>query len=628
MLELLRKQTQNTAVWVALGVIIFVFIFFFGPQTSGFAPGSRSWSGKVAGQTIYDQQILARYELMTLLTGNRQRPSEAEFAEIRRQILLDMSAVHLLAERARDAGLEVSEDELRCYLVNWHRGYVVGGETICQGFPEDYADRYPNGDFIRWYSENNQLSPSYRQDVRARFRMAIDEFEAWKRQELLALKFLDLLDSSVAVPPSLVQSTWERRNTTVDLEFLRLDPATVSRATVTDAEVAAWLATSEAEVRAAYDERIDDYTEERQVRLRTLFLRRPAESDASARAEAQETYEALLARAEGGEDFEALVRENTELESDRESGGDMGLLPVSRMNEQLLNAADALEVGGVTGVEFETFYRIVKLEEDVPANVRPFDEVRDELARELLTEQAIEVARGELIERGRRVLEIAASEGVSLQDAATQEAEEATAALAAEAAAAVEATEGEDTDADADGEDTDAVEDTAAVAATVAPLAVGSTGAFGQEREGQVLEGLGQDGSDVVLPAPAQDTIPQIGRSAELSRVAFELTADEPVYAEPVEVAGVSYFVRLAERVDAPDEAPADEIAAVHEELRSRIADELVGVDAARLRLTLNIPGTEYGPYVTAMLQEAIDDGRIRINEGHFRVDPVDELVE
>lgn len=270
MLEKMRKHSQNTFLWAALGVIVFVFVFFFGPQTQGFSPGSRKWAVRVDGHTIYDAQITARF-LMTRDRG--QRASDLEFAEIRRSVARDMALVYVLSDRAREAGLGVTDVELKCYIVNWHRNYRVDGELACREFPEDYAERYRNLDFVQYSDEDGRLSENYRTAVRGAFQMAIDEYEDFKRDELLALRYLDLLASSLPVTPESVASTYARRNESVDLEYVRIDPIVASGPEVSDAEVAAFVVSDAAAVAEYYNANTDSFSEDRQVRFRSVFIR-------------------------------------------------------------------------------------------------------------------------------------------------------------------------------------------------------------------------------------------------------------------------------------------------------------------------------------------------------------------
>ncbi len=602
MLESLRRQSQNTFIWAALGIIVFVFIFFFGPQTAGFSPGSRVWAAKVGNHRIYDQQLTARF----LLTRDRgQRLGDAEYAEVRRSIAYDLSLVRVLADRARENGLEVTDAELRCYIVNWHRGYRVDGEQICRDFPEDYATRYQNLDFAQYSDRDGRLADTYRQAVRGAFQMAIDEYEDAKRDELLALRYLDLLAASLPVTPEQVQATWQRRNESVDLEFVRIDPVLARGAPVTDDDVAALQATDPAAIQTRYDANAAEYAEPRQVRFRSIFVRRP---DASAPdyAAAEAKYLGLLDRARSGEDFEALVAEATEAANERDSGGDMGMREVENLSEQLVDALGAMNVGDIAGVEFTTFWRVVKLEEDIAARQRPLEEVSAEIARALLEERALASARAEVSARAARVLAIAQG-GASLTDALPQEALE-HAAATGETPVAPEGAEPAEL-----------------LAPPASPFRVETTGLFARERAGETL---GEGATAFRLPPPPPDQIPGIGSAPEIARIAFSLTTEAPLHPSLVEHDGAFYVVRLAQRNEPAAEIPDTARREIENELRTELADSLIAREATRARMLVHSARAQYGPVIASILDEAVTSGAIRLNESVFRVDPTADLTE
>ena len=197
---------------------------------------------------------------------------------------------------------------------------------------------------------------------------------------------------------------------------------------------------------------------------------------------------------------------------------------------------------------------------------------------------------------------------------------EALLALAADAeslaaAAALEAGGGDAEGDDAEGDD---------AAAPAEALAVATTGAFAREQPSPFASLAAQNPGIVLPPTPA-DEVPNIGASRDLMRLAFELSADAPLHGELVEVDGAHFVVRLAERVEAPGEISDEEYDALHAELQSALADGLTGGPATRFMLTADQPG-EYAPYLQALIDEAIDQGRVELRPGAFEVDPVDSI--
>lgn len=608
MREFLQQGWVRSILLVLLGVIILVFIFLFGPQSSGFAPGTARWIAKVDGDPILNVSVDAAYQRYRQRFGSNGNLDDAAFLDLQRTLVTNDALVELLSKEAEDLGLAVSEREVQCYIYNWHRGAVVEGERICASFPESYETLYRNYDLPFYQDMEGNFSTSYERDVRVYFGMAVDAYQDVKEQELLAMRYLDLVARGIDVAPEQVQAAWERRNTTVDLEYVRIDGAAAVTGEVTDAELAAWRTENEAAVRAAYDENVADYEEPRQVRIRRIYFRKPSEDDPGF-ADAEANFRSVVERVTAnGEDFEAVAREVAELDRDRESGGDMGLRTADSLSADLYDATVDMAVGEISEVDQTFAWNIIKLEEEVPARTRPFDEVADEIARQLLTDARREEALAGLTQRAERVLALAANLD-SLQAAAEAEAAEQTPAAAEEGG----------TD-----EGDDAGEEEAAPAPAVTALPVATTGPFARERVNEFAAQLGPEFSGVVLPPPPADTIPGIGASRELVRIAFSLTEDAPLHGEVVEVDGVRYLVRLAARDDA-GEMPADAFTQLYNELRGALADQIVGANQARIRLLADQPGP-LSPYLQQLLDAAIDDGRIELRAGAFEVDPVQQI--
>ena len=284
----------------------------------------------------------------------------------------------------------------------------MAGERICTRFPADYETRFRNYDII-WFTEaDGSFTSFYDETVRNRFNVANDDYEEHKERELLARYYLAALAAAVDVPPAQVADVFARRNTTVDLEFIALDPERVDPVSPSETEVAAWAATHAAEIEAAYTADTERFEEPREVRIRRIYIRKPAEDSADF-ADAQARYESALSRVtEGAEEFEAVARELSEIEREAEEGGDMGMRTSDTISSDIWETTEAMSIGDIEGVEQQYAWNIIKLEEESEARTRPLEEVRDELATELLTAELNSAAAAELEERGARILELAA----------------------------------------------------------------------------------------------------------------------------------------------------------------------------------------------------------------------------
>ena len=218
-----------------------------------------------------------------------------------------------------------------------------------------------------------------------------------QRQGLLATKLVRLLATQARVSDAEAHEVVRRRLEAVQLAIVSLDatspPAGLE---ISEEQVQGLLTAREADAKALYEQRLETYDVPEQVRARHILLRvepgAPAEAVEARRREA----EAIHARLVGGEDFASLASSLSEDPGSKESGGDLGFFKRGQMVKPFEDAAFALGPGELSPVFRSDFgFHLLRVEERKPAQLRTFDEVKAELAREILgREAARELARG------------------------------------------------------------------------------------------------------------------------------------------------------------------------------------------------------------------------------------------
>lgn len=130
---------------------------------------------------------------------------------------------------------------------------------------------------------------------------------------------------------------------------------------------------------------------------RTIYTAKPERFKAPEQAQARHILiagttpeskaqaEAILAQLKGGADFAKLAQEHSADKGSAARGGDLGLFAKGRMVPEFEAAAFALQKKGDLSpvVQTQFGYHVIQLEEKRPAGLRPFDEVKDELVREV-----------------------------------------------------------------------------------------------------------------------------------------------------------------------------------------------------------------------------------------------------
>jgi peptidyl-prolyl cis-trans isomerase D len=207
-----------------------------------------------------------------------------------------------------------------------------------------------------------------------------------QRQGLLATKLLRLLAAQARVSEAEANDAVRRRLESVELAIVVLDALRPPKGVeISDGQVQALLAAREADAKALYEERLETYDVPEQVRARHILLRVEPGASAEASEARRKEAEAIQARLVAGEDFAKLAGELSEDPGSKESGGDLGFFKRGQMVKPFEDAAFALQPGELAPVLKTDFgYHLVRVEERKAAQLRTFDEVKTELAREIL----------------------------------------------------------------------------------------------------------------------------------------------------------------------------------------------------------------------------------------------------
>ncbi len=156
-------------------------------------------------------------------------------------------------------------------------------------------------------------------------------------------------------------------------------------------------AVAEGQARNIYKAKPDRFQAPEQVQVRHILI---AGTDGGARAQAEKVLEELKA----GANFAQLAKERSADTGSGAKGGDLGLFARGRMVPEFDEAAFALkQPGDLSGiVETKFGFHILKLDARRPAGLRPYEEVRDDLIKEVRgkLQQDARVAEAEKAQQG------------------------------------------------------------------------------------------------------------------------------------------------------------------------------------------------------------------------------------
>jgi peptidyl-prolyl cis-trans isomerase C len=131
-----------------------------------------------------------------------------------------------------------------------------------------------------------------------------------------------------------------------------------------------------------------------QTRARHILISRGADG------KAREKAEALLAQIKGGASFDELARKESADLATAGKGGDLGWISAGSVVKEFEAALAALKTPGELApvVETQFGFHVIRLDERRDAGVRPFEEVRPEIEREIRANAQFEARRAKLRE--------------------------------------------------------------------------------------------------------------------------------------------------------------------------------------------------------------------------------------
>ena len=173
-------------------------------------------------------------------------------------------------------------------------------------------------------------------------------------------------------------------------EFLRPEQVSIRYLELSVDDLAREEQVTEEELRAYYEEHAADYQAPEQRRARHILIRVAPDASEEEVAKARARAEALLEELRGGADFAELARKHSQDPGSARQGGDLGFFGPGVMDPAFEQAVFALKAPGeVAGPVRTPFgFHLVQLVEVRPGETRPFEAVREEIARRLRREKA------------------------------------------------------------------------------------------------------------------------------------------------------------------------------------------------------------------------------------------------
>ena len=137
---------------------------------------------------------------------------------------------------------------------------------------------------------------------------------------------------------------------------------------------------------------MDTFREPHKVKARHILFKLSEDASEEKEKEVRNIAKGVLEEARQGKDFAELAEKYSEGPT-KAKGGDLGYFKAGQMDKSFEDAAFKLKKGEISDLVRTRFgYHIIKVEDIKEARIKPLEEVRDQIAEDLITNASTELA--------------------------------------------------------------------------------------------------------------------------------------------------------------------------------------------------------------------------------------------
>ena len=376
-----RDTKSSALIYIIFAVIIVVFVFMFGlPSTDLMSGGNSKRVAKVGDHTISSELMRS----MILRNYDDNIFSNPQFDQYELDMADKLATVFILADDARQAGLRVSEEEWNDYIMNWESR---------------------NEDIFRlgFYRKNQFSKNAYEQGL-YRINMSSRDYRAYKENEILARKYLQILENSLAVSDETLWQLYSMASDSATIDAVRITPADVQKTLkpLNDTDIQKYLADNDASLKSWYDAHVINFTTPEKVNLQQITIQKSFAKLDNVGAKTQKNLNhnqrfevARRQLVEEGLDFNQGFADYDESVA-KNNHGIQGLTALENFSDEYQKALEGKKVGDVFTIELKNAYLIVKVLERTEKVVAPYESVKLDIAKTQLSDARVKARMDEV----------------------------------------------------------------------------------------------------------------------------------------------------------------------------------------------------------------------------------------
>ncbi len=400
MLSYMRKNAGSWIIKVLFGIIVIVFVFFYG--FSDVRNAKDATVATVGKRKITVGEFQKAYkdtlQFYSNIYKNRLSDEVIEQLGLKQQVLEQLIDREVLLQEAVRRQIRVTPEEVQKSILST-----------------------PS------FQQNGTFSDRRYKQVLSYYGISAVDFERDQEKMLMLQTFENIVKSSVTVSERELRDLFSLKNEEATIEYIVFDPQQVDKAReVSDEETlgfyennkesyrvpemvrvqylvfensryAEQVSVSPEEIAQYYSEDTELFFEPRKVHARHILIKAEESASADSIAAAEQKALDLLARVQNKkEDFAELATKHSEDEKTAEKGGDLGFFGRGQMVKPFEEAAFSMKPGETSSLVRSPYgFHIIRVEDVREARTKPLEEVAAEIETEIKSEKVRELVRQE-----------------------------------------------------------------------------------------------------------------------------------------------------------------------------------------------------------------------------------------
>ncbi|HEY0841086.1 MAG TPA: SurA N-terminal domain-containing protein [Vulgatibacter sp.] len=371
MLDKMRASSRSFGMYLVFGVLILVFVIYFGPGSNGCMGGSgvegaSPFAARVNGTNIgwreFETAYGNAYRNYQQQMGERFDAQMAEQMGLRKSVLDQLVDRRLLLDQARAQGIAVADSEVAAKVRE-----------------------------LEFFHKEGQFDFGTYKEVLQNAGLTPDRYENDIRESLLVTKLIAQVRMGAKASDEEIRAEFEKDSDKADLTLVRFSTTRIDAGVeATPAEIQEYLASEEGKKAVAdeYEAKSFRFKTPKRVSAQHILVKVEEDAPQADVDAATAKLEKAKTDVEGGADFGELAKQLSDDPGSKEKGGDLGFFGPGTMAKPFEEAAMALEPGQLSGIVRTRFgLHLIKVNEVQAPEEKTLADVQDQLAKELISQK-------------------------------------------------------------------------------------------------------------------------------------------------------------------------------------------------------------------------------------------------